>query len=733
MSSAFDLLARPIQRVLWDMKWTALRPIQNDAIHIVLESDEDLIISARTASGKTEAAFLPVLSAVYDDIDASIRAIYVGPLKALINDQFRRLEDLCVHANIPVHRWHGDVSASRKRSLIKQPSGILLITPESLESLFVNHSSALKRMFRKLSFVVIDELHAMYGNERGTHLRSLLFRLAGLLSNSPSLIALSATLGDPAASARWMRPDSPGRVRVIDDSASQKSIQYGIFAYQLDSPSQEGRNGAADNESNEDVAPPGALIEDVYRSFRSDKGLIFANSRQDVEWFADALNVRASEEGAQGQFLVHHGSLSKEVREHTESLMQGSRPYSTLCTSSLELGIDIGNVACVGQIGCPYSVSALVQRLGRSGRRDDQAQRMRFYLLEEQLPADAALCHRLRPRLLQSIAMTELMLDKWVEPLEDSCGDLSTLTQQVLSTIKETGGITAADLYHRLVESGAFRFVDKPVFADVLRSIGSHDLIEQAPDGTLVLGLHGEEIVGHYDFYSAFATSEEFRVVHSGALIGTLPTLYVPQPNTHLLLAGRRWKVIAVDYECREIHVVPGHGRKLPRFDGGGGRVHRRVREMMRDVLLSDGDFAYINPLASRLLNEARRVAAEANLAEDDLIELSPSRTLWFTWEGTHQQMTLELMATCRKIRTHDWEIAIEFEASPNDVRDAYSAMLDEPPEAAVLAKLQSSKQRRKFDRHLDESLLEWSLVREVIDIEGASRAIQRLLSATSK
>ena len=176
--SAFQRLHPIIQEELYRMKWTALRPIQVDAIHAILGSDAHLIISAMTAGGKTEAAFLPILSDIVEDYSSSVRALYVGPLKALINDQFRRLEELCEHAEIPVHKWHGDVGQSKKHGVLKSPGGVLLITPESIESLFINHPDKLDKLFSHLTYIVIDELHAFLDTERGAQLRSLLARLA---------------------------------------------------------------------------------------------------------------------------------------------------------------------------------------------------------------------------------------------------------------------------------------------------------------------------------------------------------------------------------------------------------------------------------------------------------------------------------------------------------------------------------------------------------------------------
>ncbi|HUG67752.1 MAG TPA: DEAD/DEAH box helicase, partial [Pirellulaceae bacterium] len=466
---AFERLARPIQQILWDMRWPSLRPVQEEAIHEILRGEADLIISAQTAAGKTEAAFLPILSRMYEHPADSVQTLYVGPLKALINDQFRRLEHLCQRAEIPVHRWHGDVDAGRKKALVAKPSGVLLITPESIESLMINRSTSLARMFRSLQFVVIDEIHALAGSERGTHLRSLLFRLRRYVQENYRIVGLSATLGEAfPIYAKWMRPDVDQPVRLIKGPSGEKQLLYRIHAYTRTKPASEGDANDDDGDSGE---IPLGLAEEMYEHFAGRKNLIFANSKSDVEQFADSLNAHCRQQRRPEEFLVHHGNVSKEVREFTEREMQGRRPRTTVCSSTLELGIDIGNVTAVGQIDPPWSVGSQVQRLGRSGRGEDEPQCMRVYVREDALDAKSPLVDRLYPDLLRSIAITELMLQEptWVEPPRLDAFDLSTLTHQILSVLAETGGCQASEVFARLCSRGAFRAIDAQLFSGVLR------------------------------------------------------------------------------------------------------------------------------------------------------------------------------------------------------------------------------------------------------------------------
>src|SRR5689334_13802890 len=252
--TAFELLHASVQRKLWDMKWTELRPIQVDAIEYLLGgSPTDCILASPTASGKTEAAFLPVLSAIADDPRGGVRAMYIGPLKALIDDQFGRLEELCGRMEMPVHRWHGDVGEGARSTLLAAPSGVLLITPESLEAMFVLRPTQLPALFGRLAYVVIDETHAFLGTERGAQLISQLHRLRIRTGTDPIRIGLSATLGDRDAACRWLRRD--GRpVRVIDPPSDSSEIKLRVRGFWRPQPAAELAPDEADDPALVEVA-----------------------------------------------------------------------------------------------------------------------------------------------------------------------------------------------------------------------------------------------------------------------------------------------------------------------------------------------------------------------------------------------------------------------------------------------------------------------------------------------
>jgi ATP-dependent Lhr-like helicase len=534
--AAFALLHPGVQRAIWEMGWRELRPIQAEAIQNILTTDNHILICAATASGKTEAAFLPIISRLVDGNTNSVRAIYVGPLKALINDQFGRLEQLCERLQISVHRWHGDVSASHKQALRRDPQGILLITPESLESNFINYGSQVPRLYRELEFVVVDEVHSFLGNVRGIHLLSLLTRLRSVTGRMPRMIGLSATLGDPEIGKEFLAPDAPSTVRLIQDSASNREIRFALKAVLKQPDVHKAGNHAVRltptqaavfvrQKSAEQLLTAGELpksesgskppeeaaslddlddiADDVVRHFATSTNLVFVNSRRTAEELSIRVHDRVAKlKWPHDPFMIHHGSIAKELREETESALKSGVPTTAICSSTLEMGIDIGSVRAVGQIDPPWSVTSMVQRLGRSGRREGETSIMRLYVREESPCAGSRLTDLLFPDLLRGIALTRLMQQKWLESADMHRMHLSTLVHQILSHLKQTGGMGAANLYQSLIITGPFRALNSQDFALLMRTLGTKQLIEQIPSGEIILAPTGERIASARDFYA---------------------------------------------------------------------------------------------------------------------------------------------------------------------------------------------------------------------------------------
>lgn len=633
-SSAFDRLADPVRRWIWDRGWQVLRDVQERAIGALIDEPRDTIIAAATAGGKTEAAFFPLISRLIDQRSEApgFELLYVGPLRALINDQFARLEDLCERAEIQVTPWHGDISAGIKARARKNPRGVLLITPESLEALFVLRGLEVPGLFRSLDAVVIDELHALLDTERGVHLRSLLSRLELATGRRIPRVGLSATLGDMNLARVYLRPDEPESVELIEGKGEENTLRVQVRGYSVArAETPQARDAARE-------ASERAIAGHLHEKLRGGKHLVFAGSRQRVEIFADRLRRLCEEARMPNEFLPHHANLSREHRTDLEKrLKNGTLPTTAVCTSTLELGVDIGHVECVGQIGAPHSVAALRQRLGRSGRRPGQPMVLRMYVQEIEDDPGRPLTDRLRLELVRGIACVELLRERWCEPPRTSALHLSTLVHQILSIIAERGGASASRLFATLCVRGPFGSVDQSLFADVLRAIGHADvaLIEQGEDGSLLLGRVGERIVGHHSFYAVFQTPEEYRVLHKGKSLGTLPITTPLAPGLTIIFSGRRWKIEAVHSDERSIEVERDPTGKAPLFGGEMGPLHDVVAERMRTILASDGDVVYLDQEAQRLLEEARATFRRLRLDQETIVSDAGGTLTMLTWKGT--------------------------------------------------------------------------------------------------
>lgn len=722
-SEAFFRLHPSIQRWIYDQGWTELRDAQEKAAAPILDCSGDVIIAAATAFGKTEAAFLPICSRLISAEQSGACVLYVSPLKALINDQSDRMERLCESLDIPVHPWHGDISQSRKREFLKQPSGILLITPESLESLFVNRGTSVAGLFSGLLYIVVDELHSFIGTERGQQLQSQLRRLEDAVGRQIPRIALSATLGDMLLAASFLRPPGGDKVHVIESAASAQGLKLLVRGYRITGLTD--RDREEDKEEPENDGSARAVASDLMKTLRGSKNLVFANSRSQVEKYADLLGRICETERLPNEFWAHHGNLSKEIREDAEAALKDpSRPATAICTSTLELGIDIGTVKSIAQIGTPNSVASLRQRLGRSGRRGEPAI-LRTYIQESEIDSKSSIEDLLRTELVQTIAMVNLLLARWCEPSGAGRLHLSTLIQQVLSVIAQFGGITPRRAWSIL--SDVFT-ADQGTFLQVLRTLGTRKVIRQEADGTLLLDEAGERIVGHYSFYSAFTTPEEYRIVAAGKTLGTLPIDRPLQENSALIFAGRRWRVVGIDEQRKVIEVRPSPGGRVPEFNGGRGDVHDRVRQEMRAVLVGKDIASYLDATARELLGEARKQFSHYGLEYRNIVP-NGSETAVFTWRGDRVNDTMSVWFKHLGQIAQNSGAAVRVFACESDTVAALQRMASNPPpDPAVLADSVRNKLSEKYDWLLDESLMNAEYSSRKLDVSGAHEFVETLV-----
>lgn len=734
-SSSFDQLVRPVQRWVWQQQWEELREVQEQAVAPILNG-RDVLISSPTASGKTEAAFLPICSALMDEAANSLGVVYIAPLKALINDQCTRLEELFECIDTTVTPWHGDINANVKRRFVKRPKGALLITPESMEALFVTRGSDIPRLFERVRFIVVDELHSFIGTERGRQLQSLMHRIELSAQRSVPRIGLSATLGEPELAAEFLRPRRGGQVEQIASEGLSREVQMQVRGYRRVRPNvscePEGRVGGH-RQAGVEVTEQGAgddleVSRHLFKTLRGRTNLVFANQRAQVELFADLLRRQAEQMSLPNEFRPHHGNLSREIREDAEERLREERPATVIATTTLELGIDIGAVDSIAQIGPPASVASLVQRLGRSGRKPGSPSVIRIYIQEHEIVENSSPIDQLRTSLTQTVAMVRLMLQRWVEPPLPSALHLSTLVQQVLSLTAQHGGFQALDAYRALCSRGPFNAVDQANFAQLLRDLAEHELLTQTHDGTLVLDMLGERLVNHFDFYAAFTSPEEWRLVEKTRLLGTLPITFPLVLNSFLIFAGRRWRIVEIDERRREVGLERAAGGQVPRFQGSGASIHDRVREEMRRVLVDSDLPIYLDDPGRELLSEGRKTFQRFNLGRQPLLQHGRDSYL-FVWLGDRILNTLAL-----QLRLQGADVAVNgpallFRGSSSD---EVGQLLREfasigPPNAKKLAASVQNKKTEKHHSYLSEDLLNADYVSGHLDVDGAWQSAMRL------
>ena len=738
-SRAFDLLAEPVRRWIWQKEWTSLRDIQERAILYLIDGDDDLIIAAATAGGKTEAAFLPLISKASTTATCEgFDLVYVGPLRALINDQFRRLEDLCEALEMPVHPWHGDIAQGVKARARKNPSGILLITPESLEAMFVLRGAEVPRLFAGTQAIVIDELHALLDSERGVHLRSLLTRLELLVGRRIRRVGLSATLGDMALANAYLRPEAPEKVGQLVSRSDEQELRVQLRAYiagrRTEHPGPE--NADPDGTDAQDSSATRAVGEHIFDKLRGHNNLVFAGSRGNVELYSDLLRGMCEERHLPNEFFPHHASLSREHRGFVEKrLKDGSMPVTAICTSTLELGIDIGDVTCVGQIGAPWSVAALRQRLGRSGRRADQPAVLRMYAIEPDTEADSHPVDTFHLGLVRSIAMIDLLVENWCEPPRAEALHLSTLTHQILSVIAERGGASAQRLFATLCDRGPFRAVDPPLFSRLLRQLGDSDtaLIEQAPDGTLLLGREGERVVEHYSFYAVFHTPHEYRVVYDAKTLGTVPVDAPLTPDMTIIFVGRRWRVLEVHDREKVIEVTPDHAGKPPTFGGDPGEIHERVIQRMREVLLADNLPPFLDDTAVEVLSSARAAYGRSRLDDVPIKRFGDDRYLLAPWTGTVGSASLAIVLACLDYRVSTFDGILEVSStgsrSKNPITEIEDIAADKIDLPDLIRDRASALIFEKFHHYLGDDLLLSDALSRRLDLSAVPEIAQGLCS----
>lgn len=723
MSREFYRLAPFIQEFVYRHGWTELREVQIAASQVLFDSDAHLLLASGTASGKTEAAFLPVLTLLHQDPACSIGALYIGPTKALINDQFQRLKDLLDEADLPVWHWHGDVASSKKSRMLRTARGILQITPESLESMLINRTGELQRLFHDLRFVIIDEVHVFMSSDRGQQIICQLERLRRYQRREPRRIGLSATLSDYEQAERWLASGSRRAVRTPRIAPGGQRLRLSLEHWL--------RPERDDPESlPEPVDDP--YYQHIFEQVQGGKCLVFANNRGETESVVAALRQIAAAQRLPDVYHVHHGSISASLREAAEQAMrEPDQPAVTAATVTLELGIDLGQLERVVQLDAPLSVSSFLQRLGRSGRRGRPPE-MRLVTSEEAFASG----HAADPfpwQLLQAIAVIQLYLEeRWIEPVQPARLPFSLLYHQTMSALLAAGELQPEDLARRVLNLTPFRQISPADYRLLLLHLLEIDHLQRMEEGSLIVGLTGERVARDFRFFAVFADSDEYVVQDESREIGSISS--PPEVGERLALAGRSWEVVDVIAQRRLVLVKPALGRTAIAWPGGGANIHDRVMQRMRQVLLEDEVYRYLQPQAKQRLHEARLQARAMRLDRRQVVPVGKGACAIYPWMGSRAFRTLERLLKTRGRRACDvqsitgvapYSLLVEtVDGQPETLKSGILRLASRLDHGSLLREGERP-QLNKFDSFIPTVLLQKAFLQDHLDITGLQAALR--------
>lgn len=733
----FSRYAPFIQDYIYSRGWETLRPLQTAAAQVIFATDDNLLLSASTASGKTEAAFFPILTDLAENPADSIACLYIAPLKALINDQYDRLKDICEDSDVPVWRYHGDVSASQKRKMFKRPQGVLQITPESLESLMINKHADIPRLFGDLRYVVIDELHSFLRSDRGGQTFCLLERLNRLAGVKPRRIGLSATIGDPGAAGQFLGAGSGHQTRIPKVKSQPQRWRLSMEHF-YKSGDQAGDHSALpaqavlDQASDQapELADPGLAY--IFDHTRGKKCLVFTNSREECEAVCQVLRQYCEYKHEPDRFMIHHGNLSAALRQGAEAIMKDEEANITTCaTATLELGIDVGQLERAFQIEAPFTVSGFLQRMGRTGRRGNPAE-MWFVMREEQAESRAMLPVLLPWSLLQGIALVELYLqERWVEPPRDHQLPYSLLYHQTMSTLMAGGEMSPAELASRVLTLSYFRWVSQDDYRILLRHLIKTDQIQLTENGGLIVGLAGERVTNNFKFYAVFQENEEYSVHAESEELGTI--VKPPPLGEKIAIAGHVWVVEEIDRRRRQVYVHQVKGRIPAYFGDVAGDIHPKVLQQMRKILAEERQYPYLMKNAAARLSETRAMAQAAGLPDKQLINLGAKTYCLFPWTGSYAFLALErlLRLKCASrlgLKNFDsvrpYYIQFSMDVSEGEFYQILAEEATKDFDPLDLLYPQEVPVFDKYDEYLPDDLVRKEFAYSVLDLAEMRRAI---------
>lgn len=609
------------QAIVHRLGFKSLRPVQELAGRALL-GGENAVVLAPTAGGKTEASIFPALSMMLDQPPEGVGILYVAPIKALLNNQAERLGRYTQMVGLDRFLWHGDQRAAAKRAFLKEPDELLMATPESLEVMFISPKVGVRELFQDLRIIIVDEVHALAGSDRGAHLMSVIERLAEVSRHDIQRVGLSATVGNPQEILDWLGGSSKRPGGVVDPPSAPSARELVITC----------RDSIAQ------------LASDAAVSARGQKSLFFCQSRAITEAVAAQMRQAGT------TVFVHHSSVSQEEREDAEARFSRGQDVCIVCTSTLELGIDVGDLDRVFQANATDTVSSFMQRMGRTGRRAGRAANTSFFCES----ADT---------VLQAIALIELAKKGWVESVQLNPRCWPVLVHQVLAMTIAQGSIVAADAWETLSKVPDFSGIQRAEFDALIEHMLASDfLFALGPE--LTFGGQAEKAYGRRNFmeiYAVFSSPRLFEVVtRSGQALGSLEQQFVDQlleKQSSFLLGGRAWEVSRVDFSRRRLEVMRAQKGKKPSWGGFMPQfLGREVCEMMRTVLRSGVVYPYLHPSAARALEERRQSVMDLLLTDLHPVERGAGEITWWTFAGGRINATIKhILKEC-----HGWDISAD-------------------------------------------------------------------------
>ncbi len=745
--NVFERYAPFIQDYIFRSGWQTLRGVQNAAGEAIFGTEENVLLTASTASGKTEAAFFPILTLLDEEPSRTVGVLYIAPLKALINDQFGRLQELCDEEGIPVTRWHGDVPQTQKRKLLRKPSGILQITPESLESLMINKHMEIPSLFGDLRFVVIDEIHSLLRGDRGGQTFCLIERLCRLAGCDPRRIGLSATIGNPEEAGKFLAAGS-GRRTVIPKFEGGKEIWrlsmehfFNIDPQACDVP--EHWEEDADSltveetpvmEEPTDTAPKAADpgIGYIFEHTRGKKCLVFTNSREECEAVCQQLRQYCEYNHEPERFLIHHGNLSVSYRESAEEEMKDDDSLMSVCaTATLELGIDIGRLERAFQIDAPFTVSGFLQRMGRTGRRGDPSEM--WFVMRENHPEPRAMMPDLIPwYLVQGIALIQLYIEeRFVEPPRTDRLPYSLLYHQTMSTLASCGEMTPGELASRVLPLSCFHRISQEDFRVLLRYLLSIDHINRTENGGLIVGITGERVTSNYKFYAVFQENIEYSVRAGSEELGTI--VKPPPVGDKIAIAGRVWIVDDVDHKKREVFCTLVKGNIPAYFGDVAGDIHTRILERMYQVLEEEKSYPYLMSHAVYRLREARETFRKSGMKEHPLIHLGGNMWALFPWLGSYAFLALERFLKIRCARrlglkglnpSRPYYMQFTMKVTEKEFFEIITEEAEKGIDPMELLYPNENPVFEKYDMYVPQELVRKGFAFGVLDVEGMRKQV---------